>query len=126
MVAEVRCERCELLVGMGCACPSRKLRRRGGRKSKAQGAAAGTAARMPKAGKVTVTKKKGAASGRPKAGSTARRPIGPDSPASTSPLFDDDRRAAEEYREEIRDMDERGTSVRAYSGGLPTLGRRRR
>ncbi|MCF6521748.1 hypothetical protein [Streptomyces sp. JJ36] len=42
------------------------------------------------------------------------------------PLYDDDRMAAEEFREEFRDMEERGTSVRAFSGGLPTLGRRRR
>lgn len=134
MVAEVRCERCELLVGMGCACPSRKRRRRSGTRGKTQAAATGrTARRVPEGSKVTVTKKKvtvtktkGASSVRRKAGRTERQPFGPPSPASSSPLLDDDRRAAEEDREEFRDMGERGTSVRAYSGGLPTLGRRRR
>ncbi|MFP8959372.1 hypothetical protein ACLIYP_02190 [Streptomyces nanhaiensis] len=36
-----------------------------------------------------------------------------------------DDRAAEEFREELRDITERGSSVRTVSGGLPTLGRRR-
>ncbi|MFH0241988.1 hypothetical protein ACGRHY_05990 [Streptomyces sp. HK10] len=39
-------------------------------------------------------------------------------------LYGDDR-AAEEFREELRDITERGSSVRTVSGGLPTLGRRR-
>jgi hypothetical protein len=40
--------------------------------------------------------------------------------------LDEDRMAVEETREELRDIWERGSSVRTFSGGLPTLGRRRR
>ncbi|MGY1455925.1 hypothetical protein [Streptomyces sp. SS8] len=100
-----RCTRCELLIGMGCACPSPG---KGRRKRPV------AVRRIPK--------------------SKARQ--GVKRPDSARPLRGDafsygdygdygDDRAAEEFREELRDITERGSSVRTVSGGLPTLGRRR-
>lgn len=78
---------------------------------------------MPKAGEVTVTRQKGAASG---AGKGRRTGKGTNAMDADLPPLDEDRMAVEETREELRDIWERGSSVRTFSGGLPTLGRRRR
>ncbi|GAA2453983.1 hypothetical protein [Streptomyces macrosporus] len=107
-----RCKRCDLLIGMGCACSSRK---NGGQGEKRSGSGGKRRQEQP----VTV---------RRIAKTTTRRNGGRPFPASavwSDALAYDDDREAEASREELRDITERGTSVRTVSGGLPTLGRRR-
>jgi hypothetical protein len=78
---------------------------------------------MPKAGEVTVTRQKGATSGAGNGRQACKGTIAVD--GDLLPL-DEDHMAVEETREEFRELWERGSSVRTFSGGLPTLGRRRR
>lgn len=114
-MADVRCERCDLLVGLGCACGAPQRGRRG--------RAVRGAKRAPRAGEVTLARQKGAASGSGKGRQTGK---GTNAMDADLPPLDEDRMAVEETREELRDIWERGSSVRTFSGGLPTLGRRRR
>ncbi|PJE95778.1 hypothetical protein CUT44_21175 [Streptomyces carminius] len=54
---------------------------------------------------------------------SGKRPDPARPPRDDEFLYGDDCEA-EAFREEFRDITERGTSVRTVSGGLPTLGRR--
>ncbi|WP_410535980.1 hypothetical protein [Streptomyces sp. KL2] len=87
---------------MGCTCPSLKKRRQ---------TQPVTVRRTPES----------------KARQGGKRPNSARPPRDDAFSYGDygDDRAAEEFREELRDITERGSSVRTVSGGLPTLGRRR-
>ncbi|MZE77899.1 hypothetical protein [Streptomyces xinghaiensis] len=109
-----RCKRCELLIGMGCACPSRK-KKQGGKRS---GSGGRRRQEQPQPVMVRrIPKSKTRQGG--KQSNPAPRP-----PRDDAFPYGDDREA-EAFREELRDITERGSSVRTVSGGLPTLGRRR-
>lgn len=131
-MAGTRCKHCELLIGMGCACAPRKNGKRekgtaGRTRRKAQSATSRHGIR-PKVGKVTVVQTKkgqGASGGKKGRQRNGKRPAPAPVLRDDALAYEDDR-TAEAFREEFRDMRERGTSVRTVSGGLPTLGRRRR
>ncbi|MFI1952995.1 hypothetical protein ACH437_14285 [Streptomyces xinghaiensis] len=116
-----RCNRCELLIGMGCACPSRKKKRQEKKEQQGgQGSRSGGRRRQEQPQPVTVRRipKSKARQGGKQPGPAPRPPRD-----DAFPYGDD--REAEAFREELRDITERGSSVRTFSGGLPTLGRRR-
>ncbi|GAA2411594.1 hypothetical protein GCM10010420_45710 [Streptomyces glaucosporus] len=114
-MSETRCKRCDLLVGMGCACSPRG---NGGQGRKRSGSG-GTEGKRRREQPVTV--RRTAASKAPRGG---KRPNPAPPRPDHTPWYGDDRGAAE-FRAELRDITERGTSVRTVSGGLPGLGRRR-
>lgn len=107
-----RCKRCDLLIGMGCACPSR---RNGGQGEARNGAGGRRRQEQP----VTVRR-----IAKTKARRNGERRNPAPTPWADAFAYDDDREA-EAFREELRDITELGTSVWTVSGGLPTLGRRR-
>ncbi|HCA87306.1 MAG TPA: hypothetical protein DEQ61_18595 [Streptomyces sp.] len=99
---------------MGCACPSRKKKQQGGQKSGSRGKR-----RQEQPQSVTVRRIP-----KSKARQGGKQPNPARSPRDDAFPYSDDREA-EAFREELRDITERGSSVRTVSGGLPTLGRRR-